>query len=255
MNYLFLFFDNNHESIAEICLRSLARHNTECTVLLNGLGVNEEKMMAAYPHGIKFYDLKESDFKNRIATHKIEQLIKMPLETGDNVLVIDPDIILQCDPFKAFSNDGDMFVTTRHYPCVWSVNGGVFGFKMTAGGKCALEYYEDQVHSKSWEPYREFMIKWRHLHLTNWSVGQDFLCIAYSFGLPFSCKIYDLGPRWNYCPETFSVNQRSLVLQGKDDLIGKIGNSEYKILHFKSHMKKFMPEAEKLILENYTHYQ
>jgi len=246
MDYIFVYCDIKHMEISQLFLRSLWAVNSKCRVLYYGCNIDSKDIFKVWKGEIEFYKVNPKEFYWRIATHKIELLSRVPLKTNDRIIVFDPDILLQDDPFKMFDNNHDMYYTTRHYKCKYPVNGGVFGFKGTEEGRKIITFYNEQIHKKDWKPYKKFMKGYSdtdgvaHYDMTNWCIGQDWLCCVHIYGLPFDSSVKDVGPAWNYCPDYGSTQFTAKFNQVKQDLFDKIGDKRYKVLHFKGAMKNEM---------------
>lgn len=251
MNYVYLLVDNNYEKYARIFLRSLSRYSPDCTVLFNGYNIDGNVIRKAWPGRLQFYNVPKADYIDRIATVKIERLALMPFKDGDNVLVLDVDMLVQSDPFVMFGCNGDVIVTGRPVKFKHLINGGVWGFRYNETGRKFLDFHIEQVHKKDWKPYKKYLKKFRHYDLVNWSVGQDFLNTIYLHSLPFDCNIVKFGAEWNYCLHSgSSARYKSFEALAKSEHFKEskrkyeeaLDNKEYKIIHFKSKMKFIMEQ-------------
>lgn len=238
-NWVYIICDNKLKEYVNIMIESLNKHN-ECKVLYNCVGSAYENLQ----ENVILYNVKNVDWSNKIQLCKIQTLKKMSKDfiEGDRIFILDVDIIIQDDIFKIFDdNDFDVGITSRHYEYHYPINGGVWCLRWNKKSEKFLDYFIEQTLNPSWQPLVNFRKRFKRNNDLNWWVDQDFLCAIYKNGnkLPFDCKVKDLGPMYNYCP---SVPDRINYVRGEKELREKLGNKEYKILHFKATMKKLMKE-------------
>ena len=241
MNYVYIISDT-YNSVTQKMLGSLFA-NCECRVLFNHIG-NPPQLPGSYADRVSFFPVdKKSEWDNNMMGCKIQRLKKMPFQAGDNVFVLDTDLIIQDNIFKAFESEFDVCVTTRHYPYWYVVNGGVWGFRYSDLTRRFIEFYVDQIANPTWKPLVDFRHRFGGRHGTDWWVDQDFLCTIKESGMPehlSSCKLFDLGPKYNFCPSV-EENIPQTFEQAKRDIMAAVGDKEYKILHFKGRLKGVIP--------------
>jgi len=85
----------------------------------------------------------------------------------------------------------------------------------------------------------EFQKKWGHQGNRDWWCDQDFLCTIYESGVPLDIIIKDLGPHYNFCPSV-EENQPGTFEKAKSEILGKLNEKNYPILHFKGRLKEVM---------------
>jgi hypothetical protein len=245
MNFIYCISDHNLWPATKIFLHSLQKSDEDFTLLFCGCHVFEEWVRAIYKKPMFFYPVHNQMWSGRIATCKIEFLKKLSdqhVKESDSILCLDTDIIVKGNLFDVMGNDG-MYVTTRYYPHRKPVNGGVFGFKGFPG-KSAINFYYEQIHAKSWEPYKKYLVDENTIHRIDWCIGQDFLNIAFTHGIN-NCPIFDLGSCYNFCPDYGSRNYLSDFLAAKKLLEEKLMHPSIKVLHYKGALKECMEEHAK----------
>jgi len=180
-----------------------------------------------------------------LMAEKMTQLAEFPWKKGDEVFVIDLDVLVQDNLFAAFHQypDADVFVTTRFYEYEHPINAGVWGFRINARSLTFLHHYADQAFDPTWPPFRSYQEKFGHLEDRGWWCDQDYLCALWrevkaNRPTPGGVRVVDLGPKYNWCP-----SERDLK-QDAENILGKVGDKEYKALHFKGKLKWIMPDPK-----------
>lgn len=214
-------------------LSSLSRHN-DCKILLNVVDSETPEMDLAWR--ARLLTLPREEWTGQRMFRKVSRLLSMPFADGDKVLVLDTDLIVQGEVFGAMEG-ADIFVTTRHYPYWYVCNGGVWGFICNSRTRRFLDFFAQQVRQPTWEPFREFQSKWRHLGNLDWWCDQDMLCVIHGHENPVGAKVKDLGPRHNWCPSV-EESDPGTFSAARADILDKVGNPEYKVLHFKGRLKE-----------------
>ena len=203
-------------------------------------------------------DSDDPMWRGRVATRRVELLRLVTLNydqvvPGDNILALDVDLIVKKDPFLMFDENpnADVIVTRRKNKWKHMINGGVWGFRFNLRGSRFIDFHVDQVHTKSWKPYRDYLKKFGHLDEVNWRVGQDFLNVILTNPLPFECKVADAGWRWNFVHDSGSKKkvdpekqaaQDAIFAKAKEEYAKAMNDPEIGIVHFKARMKKLMSE-------------
>lgn len=248
MNYAYMTCSKDFWPYAEICIRSLGQHS-DCTLLFNAYGwLNgnvkelEADMKCTYPGRSLIYMIPEKEWKGRIAKCKVERLECMPFQDGDNVLLIDADLIFKVDPFKIFDiwPEVDVFLTERHYDYHFPINGGLYGFRLFEAGWKFMRMHIDEVKNPMWPPYVQWLKKYWHWGQENWGVGQDFLCAIHMAGLPFEGILKILGPEWNWCPSIEEDRLEETLKPAREDMARAEKNPDIKVLHYKGRLKEMM---------------
>jgi hypothetical protein len=242
MNWVCTICDKNLEKYFYMMVDSLFKYN-ECKVIFNHNGEFKKR------DNILYFNIPNKEWNNRIQTCKIEKVKKESkrFKEGDNVYILDVDMLIKADIFKIFDRkDFDVFYTSRHYKYHFPANAGVCGFRWNKRSKKWLDFYVEQIYKPTWPPLVRFRKKWkRDGHPKRWWwVDQDFLCAMYNTKgeMPFECKVKDLGPKYNYCP---SAPDKISIEQADKEMWEKLKDDEYKILHFKGKMKKTMENIYK----------
>ena len=174
-----------------------------------------------------------------------EEIKKENVKTS---FILDTDIIVQDDIFKETDKlDFDIALTTRHYDYWYPINAGVWAVRNSDRVQKLLEFLLLQITIPSWCPYIDWMKKFNRpddrLQRLDWWCDQDMLNLIWLnrewVKSEFGVSIIDLGPKFNWCPSVEEKIPESYDI-AKADILSKIGNSEYKILHFKGRLKELM---------------
>lgn len=217
--------------------------NCNCTLIVNTLNISDSLfkfLTSDFSNEVIHYKIPKKEWINYRMFSKINRLLKMGFKHGDNVFVLDTDLMVQDDIFKVFEKGFDIYYTTRHYKHVFPINAGVWGFNYNCRSEKFLRFYIEQMINPTWFPYVEFCNKFKRSGL-DWWCDQDFLCAVYNNkeDLPIECKILDIGSKYNFCGDT-DVNSFEIA---RKQIMDKIGNTDYKILHFKGlYLKKILAE-------------
>jgi len=246
MNYAYMISDTMDEEIAKRLFSSLVKRN-KCSILFNGVDLSEDHKSFAqfWANGkIEFFDVSPEDWVGRRMFCKVERLRSMPFQDGDKVFVLDTDLYFQGDIFSALEG-ADLFLTERHYEYWYVVNGGVWGFVYGDKIKRFLDFFVEQIQTSTWKPYVAFKEKWQHPpdEVNNgpldWWCDQDFLCCVHDHKLPFDCRVKSLTAHYNYCPSV-EYNDPKSFERSKKDILSRVGDTCYKILHFKGKLKEVL---------------
>lgn len=239
MNYVYLIYSGQVNSVLKKFLLSLDEH-CKCTILFHHIKVKiDEIKKMELNNQVVFIKVDESSWNKKRMFCKIEALSKFPFEDGDNVFVLDTDLLFQGDIFEVFEKDFDVAVTSRHYTYWYPINAGVWCFKYSEVTKKFLEFYVSQMLDSNWEPFVAFQKRFKHKGKLDWYCDQDFLCVAHKEKLPFDCQVLDLGCKYNFCPSVEDSIPGSFEKASKE-ISAQIGNNEYKVLHFKGRLKELM---------------
>ena len=241
MNYVYIVcaakdnngWDEDFILYSSKMIKSLDKY-CNCTLIINTFAIYADvfnKLIVNFSKQIIHHKILEEEWINKRMFSKINGLLKIDFKYGDNVFVLDTDLLVQDDIFKVFERNFDVCYTTRYYKYYFPINAGVWGFKYNERSKKFLKFYVEQMLNPTWQPYIEFCKKFKHNSL-DWWCDQDFLCTVYnnSGNLPVKCKILDIGPKYNFCPGT-DINSFEVA---KKQIINQVNNKEYKILHFKA---------------------
>jgi hypothetical protein len=238
MNYAYVILDGIYQAYCTVMLESLYNH-CECILLANTFKLDNKELLYKTSNPIIHFKISSEEWLGKRMFTKVERLTKMGFEYGDNVFILDTDIVVQDDIFAFFEKDFDVCYTSRHYNYYAPINAGVWGFKYNQRTKHFLEFYIEQMKNPTWEPYVKFREPYPNHRGLDWWCDQDFLCGVFLNGgrLPFDCVVVDMGPKYNFCPATPDVLSFE---EARAEIMSHYGDKEYKILHFKSQLKDIM---------------
>jgi len=172
-------------------------------------------------------------------THRMELALELPVLEGDQILVLDTDLLFQSDPFAVFQEaEFDLFYTSRGFVSDFNINAGVWGFVQNERSKKLLEFMVKQANNPSWEPYKEFRRAFRKndSREKDWWTNQDLLCVLSKHAPPINASLYDAGEKYNCCPR--SGGGISLTGDAMKEFVQKIGDDSYVIMHYKEMEKQ-----------------
>ena len=241
-------------NFVNVCLQSLREYNKDCVI--NFFYNNRLTKLFYKKYNLKFIRINDAEIKKGQMFYKVKLAkdLSNALEDGTKLLVLDLDLLFQDDPFKMFTEykNNDLYYTCSILSTkdslrpkkVWmsidyKVNGGVWGIKISSKVKKFMEYWVDNLINPTWINWKEY--KYNKIHSVdgnvnlNWWCDQDFLnCIEESndFEKEFQLKKINVGYQYNYFTSTWGFFNPELSMGNK------IGNSEYKIIHFKGKFKQ-----------------
>lgn len=159
-------------------------------------------------------------------------------DPGDHVMLFDTDLLFLSNPFRAFDAEFDMCYTTRPVPNPKSpVNGGVTGFRAGPVATKLWRFMLFEARRPSWSPYlavRRRLERYKsRVQELDWWTHQDLLCAMHERKLPseFTAKLHDLGPRYNWCPD--SGGGRPLSDADRASFIQDYRGKDIVVVHFK----------------------
>mgnify|MGYP000529114082 CR=1 FL=1 len=230
MNYVYIITDFKMESLADKLVASPNLRNCRCYVDIytGDIGkINTVKMKTL------------CDFMSRVPD-------------GNNVLKLDVDIILNSNPFGLFEEDvsSDVILVKRQYKCRYKVNSGVVGFRANKRSRDFLLWFCKQLESKSWTRYSDFQMTYGRGTKLHWLDEQDLFCVC-AESTPavrqtqFDATIGLVRPKWNWTCQFDNPESPNHAVCVKN-MLEKIGDSSYPVLHFKGGLKKYIPGAENM---------
>jgi len=262
MKYAYYCYHRKDDNMLETCINSLraVELKSECQIIVCTDGVPEDfEKCLSEKYGVFWVKVPKLKMKNRRATCKIEVLttIAQTMKNDEDlILVSDVDVYYQSDPFKPFADypDMDLGLTTRHYPHLFPINGGIFYIRVNQKTKNWLKWYIEQILIPTWRPYVQLRKNYHHEHYgLDWSVGQDFLIACWNCRYVLldniGLKITDVGPKYNYCPPVDLWKKKAFW--AVREAIGKL--DEVSIIHLKSDLKSMIYEPG-LFPNATTHY-
>ena len=199
-----------NDDVFETCVNTFAKHSKALLQVNSDDRVND----LSKDYGIRWVNVPKREVAGRRALCKIEQLARLvgQLKDGDRLMVMDADLYFLDDPFNAFEKDFDLAVTTRCHEYRYPINGGVFYFRINKKTRTLVDFYLMQCKDPTWPPLVKFRSTGRNGRVLSkqkkynpdWEIGQDFLCAVWENGLnpEVGGKVIDLGPEYNYCPNT-----------------------------------------------------
>lgn len=154
---------------------------------------------------------------------------------GDTVLLLDTDMIFKADPFEVFLLDFDLCYTTRPVHNHRSpVNGGFSGWRVNERTKRLFRFLLAQIDEPTWPAYQVVRKRLcrddRRMEL-DWWTHQDLLCTLHKSGAPTPCKLYNVGPEWNWCPD--SGGGRTLTPQAREQFFETCRDPDVHVIHYK----------------------
>ncbi len=240
-NIAIFIFVGKIDLLVKKCIKTLKEHSN-CEVRFFTIQDELENKHFLDELEISYFEIDRSKWTNRRMTHKIEIANDLITEYQDCVLILDCDLIFQADPFKIFKNDFDIFYTTRYYDYHFSVNAGVWGYRVNNNSKKFLEFYVEQINNPTWPPLIEYREKFnRKNNYYDWWTDQDFLCVINENQLPMkleTVKLFDATYRYNYCPRFETGDSKENHKIALKELEKATDNEEFVILHLKGALKK-----------------
>lgn len=247
MNVAYVVHSGPFNSVLKIMLTSLHRHCT-CRLIFVSPDMTDtlrREVRGVFTQPVDFRPIPETKWHGQRVARKVWELQEIPFALGDRVLVLDSDLVIQADPFDAFDGNFDVAVTTRHYKYWYKINAGVWGVNYNEKSRRFLQFFASQIRNPTWSPFIDFKKRFEALRPIfpikdyDWWCDQDFLCTVYDNPLPFSCRVADLGPRYNFCP-SFDDEASASFNAACSEIIEKLGNPHYKVLHFKGRLKEIL---------------
>jgi hypothetical protein len=237
VNYVYTLTDRKEPELFQKMVRSLEKH-CDYTLILNCFPSNHQILNFCKDNVKRLIvrNIVTVEWNNRRMCNKIECIRRINFNDGDRIFVLDDDLIVQDDIFKAFETDFDVCVTSRHYDYWYKINAGVWGMKWGSPAREFLDFYISQIKNPTWTPLVEFRQKFGRDGSLDWWVDQDFLCVAYENKVPIQYNLFDIGPKYNFCPSV-EENIPGTFESAKKDLLSVVGNKEFKILHLKGRLK------------------
>ena len=241
------------KNFVKVCLQSLREYNKDCTI--NFFYNNFFTKLTYKKYNINFIKINNKLLRKGTMFYKIKIVkdFSEKLENDTELLILDLDLLFQDDPFKMFKDNKNNDI---YYSCclmskpeslrpekIWKgvdykVNGGVWGIKISSNIIAFMNFWVDNLQNPVWEEWKNY--KYRKDHLNNgkvnlkWWCDQDFLnCIEQSDRIcsMFDLRKIDVGYKYNYFTSTWGYFNEELSMRNK------IGNKDYKIMHFKGNFQ------------------
>lgn len=232
----------NFNHMAATMLRSLWKHNRNCTLLCNWRGHTDaikELVWANFQAGVRFWDIPDVHWDRLPVFCKVSGLLSMPLRQGDEIVVVDVDTYIQGDLFEAFDHDFDIGYTSRptfkpRYP----INTGLVAYRWSDRVEAFVRSWCQEMIKPQWGPYIQFCAKYGRPAGQGWLKEQDFLCSAvWHRSHPFGdVKLRDIGPQYNWYPPYDTEGSLEVAW----DMIRCQLGSYTKMIHFKGCLKALM---------------
>jgi len=238
MNYVLVLSDEL-TLVVDKMIHSVLQH-CDCKILFHAISFSDKDKATVekWNNRIEFYDVIQSKWDDRRMLCRIECLAGTKFSAGDKVFVLDTDMLVQADIFEDLPK-GDVYITSRHYPYWYPINGGTVGFNYNKRSKQFIDFRFEQGLNPTWTPYVKFRKKFDRGRGFDWWCDQDMLCTVHENLLPFECHVTDLGPKYNFCPSV-EFNIPDSFDKARKEILEAIGRPEYKILHFKGKLKEVL---------------
>ena len=235
MRYIYSIFDGRTTKMTDLFVKSCLA-NTNAIVLFVH---TERSIINLMPHSrLKLIPIPNEDWLNKKMYCKIKTIDSLFLENGDEVFVLDTDLIIKTDIFDVFDKHVfDVGVTTRHYDYWYKINAGGWCFRYSEKFDLFLKFFISQIESPSWPPFMAFQQKFHHVGYLDWWCDQDFLCTIFENEPPIDFVLKDLGYEYNFCPSVEAKIPASFERAKKEILKAK-NNNKIKVLHFKGKLKE-----------------
>jgi hypothetical protein len=171
--------DNRFSILHEVLLKSIKKNVSNAEIISHHLQEPEMK-----------FNRTRSFISNSIKLRKWTEEIRK-CGKGDNVVLMDADMLILGDPFKAFKEDFDIGYTKRTNS-KWPLNGGVVFIKVDKWTKTFMNTWlknndimlEDLEFHKKWQQ--------KYAGINQASFGYMIENFGFLFKLnPFPCKIYN----------------------------------------------------------------
>lgn len=240
-NFVYTIADRYATTLGPM-MRSLRRHNPDCTLLLDAVDRQHDTLDVPAAPGVCVRAVPDVQWRHRRMLCKIERIVEQEFDDGDRVFVCDNDLLFQGDVFGAVTDDADVFVTTRHYPYWYPVNGGVWAFRAGPAARQFLRFFLGQVTAPTWRPFVEFQAAFGHQGNHDWWCDQDFLCAIHATPPPIGVRIGDLGPNYNFCPSVEDDTPGTFE-SASAQILEALGDPERRILHFKGRLKEVLADV------------
>lgn len=231
--------DKSIDTMTEKCIESLRKANSVCRIVLFYVDINDFSKINNF--NVEKIQLNPSEWYGQRQACKVRNTTKIPnIAEGDEVIVMDSDLLFNSDPFKVFSEqDFDVFYTSRNYAYHYSVNAGVWGFKNNGISRDFLSFYNSEICSPKWTPFVNHIRKFRRTNV-DWWVDQDFLCVINDNKeelkkiMP-NLKVFDAEYRYNFCPSYDFLGDQAV-----EQIKQAMGNPAFVILHLKAELKRLL---------------
>lgn len=231
------------KSMAGKMLGSFSKHNPDVTLLCNWAGLNDEIeqfVRSQYRGSIRFRDIPADRWQNRAAACKIELLLEMGFASGDEIIVLDADIVVFANLYEAFEKDFDLAYTSRPEPMPrYPVNLGLMALRWSGQLAEFIGDWVGQMRLPQWAPYLWFLVGANRGLRQDLLVDQDFLCAVVRTGQFPKTKIalHDLGPEYNWYPHDDSDQK---LVEAWAEIKRAVAEDHPRVIHFKGHLKPLM---------------
>lgn len=209
------------------CLESLRRHS-DCKIIFYGKVDHPDLLpvvVTPFP----------SAWTDRRMTERM-YLARQTGVYGDQVLLLDTDMVFRGNPFEVFDLPFDMCYTTRPFKNTLSpVNGGFNGWRVSPRTHGLWTWMVNQAEHPDWPHYlqvRQKLLRVDRQAELDWWSHQDLLCAMHKApALPFLCNFRDVGSNYNWCPD--SGGGRALTEEAKERFFRGCQNPDVVVIHYK----------------------
>lgn len=174
------------------------------------------------------------------------------LQNDDRIIQMDADVFINANPFGMFEeSSADILLAERQYACRYPYNAGVVGFRVNPNTRRFLDFYCSQLINKTWNPYIDFQRSFgRTSRLAQWFDDQDLfiVCMNQYFlnSTPFEATMGEVSPKWNWTESHDTKNTKiasdRAFNEAVRNMMFKVGDKNYPVLHFKGGMKDVLRE-------------
>lgn len=246
-------WDGPPKNYVKVCIQSLREHNKNC--IINFYYTNPLSRFFYKKYNINFIKIDKEKIRNRQLFYKVNLAkdLSYKLDEGTELLVLDLDLLFQDDPFKMFKkykkkdifwscslmSTPDSLRPEKLWKLVdYKVNSGVWGIRISKDIVKFMNFWVENMLNPTWKKWVNYKYNKSHsingkINL-NWWCDQDFLnCIEENDDIleMFNLKKIDVGYKYNYYTSTWGYFNEELSMRNK------IGDKDYKIIHFKGHFK------------------
>ena len=248
-NIIFIW-NNEPNNYVKVCLESLRLYNKTCNIFFYYDNKLKQIIEEYKKFNVNFREIDMIESKNKFQYYKllVTHNILKELDYNNQLLILDCDLLFQNNPFLMFEEypDNDLYYTysilstkdslrpKEIYESVeYKINGGVWGLIKTESSIKLLDFIIENLTNPTYQNWINYKPHIEHgINNLNWWVDQDFLNCIDLYELPFPLKKVNVGYKYNYYTSTWGFFNKEL------EMGNKIGNQDYKIIHFKANFKE-----------------
>lgn len=248
MNHALITYHNAGAdlNVFETCIKTL-RHHSSCFIIVFTDDLDDGYIKyASEKYSVIFEKVPPMDGER--AYQKIKQYCEYScdLDDGEQVAVLDADLLFIDNPFKAFEEyniqPGDIGLTERGYKYWSKINGGVIFWSINDGIKELLKFHQEQSYEPTWNVYQKYQETFRHVRYgRDWTRGQDFLNTIYLnedkvMAMFDEIAILTISNHYNFCPAVDLFGYEKSIAMMIEEYLAK----DVCVLHLKSELKQLI---------------